>query len=128
MRNRVIGIGVGTGMTTRTIGASTERQTYLVIAGIAAVWIVAALLRPEPTFHLGPIILPLIPLFVAPKSARMKAVGVAIGIGAGVVVILSLTGNLSGPAFEPFPSALAESVLTLVGAGLLALGFARVTR
>ena len=52
----------------------------------------------------------------------------AVALGAAVIAFLSLTGNLSGPAFEPFPSALAESVLTLIGSGVLALGLARVTR
>jgi hypothetical protein len=122
------GRGVATGMTSQAIGAPARRQTYLTIAGIAGVWILAALLRSETTFHLGPVILPLIPLLIAPKENRMKAVGVAVGLGAAVIAILSVTGNLSGPAVEPFPSALAESVLTLVGTGILALGFARVTR
>jgi hypothetical protein len=115
-------------MTTQSIVAPPERQTYLTIAGLAAVWILAALLRSDTTFHLGPVILPIIPLLIAPKESRVKAVGVAIGAGAVVISVLFLTGNLSGPAFEPFPSALAESVLALVGTGILALGFARMTR
>jgi hypothetical protein len=115
-------------MTTTTIGAPAERQTYLITLGLSAVWIAAALLRPETTFHLGPIILPIVPMLIAPKEQRLKAVAVAIGIGAGVITLLSITGNLSGPAFEPFPSALAESVLALAGAGILSIGFARPTR
>jgi hypothetical protein len=115
-------------MATRTFGATAERQTYLAIAGLAGVWLVAALFRTETTFHLGPVILPLIPLLIAPKGSRTKAVGVALGVGAGVITFLSLTGNLSGPAFEPFSSAVAESVLTLIGSGVLALGLARLTR
>jgi hypothetical protein len=115
-------------MTTSTMGAPAQRQTYLAIAGLAGVWLLAALLRTDTTFHLGPIILPLIPLLIAPKGSRTKAIGVAVGVGAGVIALLSLTGNLSGPAFEPFSSAMAESVLTLIGSGILALGLARVTR
>lgn len=121
-------VGVAVGMTTPTIAAPALRQTYLAIAGLAGVWVVAALLRTETTFHLAPIILPLIPLLIAPKGNRTKAVGVAVGVGAGAIAILSVTGNLSGPAFEPFSSAVAESVLTLIGSGILALGLARVTR
>lgn len=115
-------------MTTQTIDAGNQRQAYLVIGGLAAVWVIAAMLRPDTTFHLGPIILPLIPLIVAPKAARMTGVVVAIAVGAGVTAVLSITGNLSGPSLEPSPSALAESMLTLVGSGVLALGFARLTR
>lgn len=115
-------------MTTSIIGAPAERQPYFAIAGLTVVWVVAALLRTETTFHLGPIILPLIPLLIAPKGSRTRAIGVAAGVGAGVIALLSVTGNLSGPAFEPFSSAVAESVLTLIGSGILALGLARVTR
>lgn len=115
-------------MYARAIGAPAERHTYLVTVAIAAVWIVAALARTEVTFHLGPVILPMIPLLVATKGSRAKAVGVAVGIGAGVITVLSLTGNLSGPSFDPFSSAFAESVFTLVGAGSLAFGLARFTR
>jgi len=115
-------------MTTKTIDTHTERQTYLLTAGIAVVWIVAALLRSETTFHLGPIILPLVPLIVAPRAERVKAIVVALAMGAGVIALLSPTGNLSGPSFEPFPSALAESMVTLAASGIFALGFARFTR
>jgi hypothetical protein len=115
-------------MTTPSIVAPAERQTYLVILGIAAIWVVSAVLRPETTFHLGPVILPLIPLFTSPKEHRVKAVGVALGVGAGAIALLFFTENLTGPSFEPFPSALAESVLALVGSGILALGIARATR
>jgi hypothetical protein len=115
-------------MTSQAIGPPAERHTYLTIAGLAGVWILAAVLRSETTFHLGPVILPIIPLLNTPKENRMKAVSVAVGVGAAVIAILSVTGNLSGPAFEPFPSALAESVFMLVGTGILALGFARMTR
>ena len=114
-------------MTTTTIDAHTERQTYLLTAGIALVWIVAAVVRSETTFHLGPIILPFVPLIAAPRPVRGKAVGVALAMGAGVIALLSLTGNLSGPSFEPFPSAVAESVVALAASGMLALGFARFT-
>ena len=115
-------------MTTRTIGTPTERQTYLAIVGLAGVWVVAALLRTETTFHLGPIILPLIALLIAPRGSRTKPVGVAVGLGAGIIALLSLTGNLSGPSFEPFSSAVAESVVALIGSGILALGLTRVAR
>ena len=115
-------------MTTTAIDTHSERQTYLLTAGIAVVWIVAALVRSETTFHLGPIILPFVPLIVAPRAARLKAVGVALAMGAGVIALLWLTGNLSGPSFEPFASALAESVVTLAASGILALGFARFAR
>ena len=115
-------------MTTTTIDTHTERQTYVLTAGIAMVWIAAALVRPETTFHLGPIILPFVPFIVAPKAARVRAVGLALAMGAGVIALLSLTGNLSGPSFEPFPSAFAESVVALAASGGLALGLARFTR
>lgn len=115
-------------MATPTIDTHATRQTHLFTAGIAVVWIVAAVVRPDTTFHLGPIIVPFVPLVLAPSGTRLKSVGVAIGIGGGVIALLSLTGNLSGPAFDPFDSALAESVVALAASGSIALGFARFAR
>jgi hypothetical protein len=94
-------------MATPTIDTHATRQTHRFTAGIAIVWIVAIL---------------------APSGTRLKSVGVAIGIGAGVIALLSLTGNLSGPAFDPFDSVLAESVVALAASGIIALGFARFAR
>jgi hypothetical protein len=90
------------------------------------VWIVAAALRPETTLHLGPILLPLVPAFLL-RGQNKAYVGVVGGaaIGAGVIAILLLSGNLDGPALEPFTNVLAESVVLLAAASGAGFGVVR---
>jgi hypothetical protein len=109
---------------TTTITPSTSLRSALGwTAVIAAVWIIAAVLRPETTLHLGPLLLPLIPAFLLRGHASAYA-GVLGGaaIGAAVLVVLLLSGNLDGPALEPFTSVIAESVALLVVATAGGLG------
>lgn len=110
-------------MTTITTPNDSLRSVMGWTAAIGAVWIIAAVLRPETTLHLGPILLPLIPAFLRRGQSRAYA-GVLGGtaIGAGVLVILLLSGNLDGPALEPFTSVLAESVVFLAAATAAAFG------
>lgn len=110
-------------MTTITTTTNPLRSVMGWTAAIAAVWIVAAALRPETTLHLGPILLPLIPAFLLRGQDKAYA-GVLGGaaLAAGVLVILLLSGNLNGPALEPFTSVIAESALLLVGSTAAGLG------
>jgi hypothetical protein len=98
-------------------------------AGVAAIWILAAVLRPETTLHLGPVFLPLIPAFLL-KGDERALVGVVAGIalGAATITLLSLTGNLDGPPIEPFTSTLTESYVVLAVSGILGLIFSKVTQ
>ena len=91
-------------------------------AGVAIVWIAAAILRPETTLHLGPIFLPLIPAFLlrgTPDS--LKGVLAGVTIGAVTIAVLTLTGNMDGPPLEPFTDPLTESIAFLAGAGIIGL-------
>jgi hypothetical protein len=45
--------------------ALTEFGTIILLA---AVWVVAAVVRQEATFHLGPLLLPLVPLVTTPRD------------------------------------------------------------
>ena len=92
-------------------------------AAIAVVWIVASALRPETTLHLGPILLPLMPAFLLRNddNAYLGVLG-GTAIGVGILAILQASGNLDGPALEPFTSVLAESFVLLAGALAAALG------
>ena len=110
-------------MTTITTTTSSLRSVMGWTAAIATVWIVAAALRPETTLHLGPILLPLIPAFLlrGQDNAYTGVLGGA-ALGAGVLVILLLSGNLDGPAIEPFTTVIAESALLLVGSTAVGLG------
>jgi hypothetical protein len=110
-------------MTTTTAPTNSLRSVLGWTAAIGVVWIVAAALRPETTLHLGPILLPLIPAFLL-RGQDKAFTGVLGGaaIGAGVLVILLLSGNLDGPALEPFTSAITESMTFLAAATLAGLG------
>jgi hypothetical protein len=89
----------------------------------------AALLRPGATFHLGPLLLPLVPLVTVPEGlSPTRPILVGVGVGAIVIVLLAGTAHLDGPAYDPFPSAMAESVAFLFGAGAGGLVLARWTR
>ncbi|MCL1601424.1 MAG: hypothetical protein M3112_07805 [Actinomycetia bacterium] len=82
--------------------------------GIAAAWLIAAFLRSGTTLHLGPLLLPLIPAILGRNTEhpiRLTLIGIVTAIGA--IVVLFLTGNLSGPSLGAFPDALTESIAFL---------------
>ena len=108
--------------------APSHRFTLFVIGLMAFVWVIAALVRPGTTLHLGPLILPMIPLATVPnEETPLALIGVGAGVGALVILVLGLAGLLNGPALEPFSSALAESVVVLVGASVFSAGFTLIT-
>jgi len=118
-------------MTTTQSSSQSEqlRSAIFWTTGVAAIWILAALLRSETTLHLGPVFLPLIPAFLLKGDERaLQGVVAGIALGAATITLLSLTGNLDGPPIEPFTSTLTESFVVLAGSGGLALVFARFTQ
>ena len=115
-------------MTTTTAPANSVRSVLGWTAAIAVVWIVASALRPETTLHLGPILLPLMPAFLL-RNEDNAYLGVLGGtaIGIGVLVILQVSGNLDGPALEPFTSVLVESFVLLAAAAAAGFGIVWLT-
>lgn len=106
-----------TSATTSDRQAITIRSTLLWVGTVAVLWLVVAIARGGTTLHLGPLLVPIIPLLVARKeSFAMRATWIAGLAGLVVVATLWITGSLDGPALSPFPDALAES-LAFVGAG-----------
>jgi hypothetical protein len=104
-------------MTTTTHQRVPSTPVLAWTAGIAAVWLTAAFLRADTTLHLGPLLLPLVPAILgrdAEHPIRLTMIGV--GAGAATIVVLFASGNLDGPALEPFNRALTES-LVLLGVG-----------
>lgn len=100
-----------------------------VSALLAAIWVISAIVRPEATFHLGPLVLPLVPLILTtPNTSSLWPILFGFGLGALVIASLSANGRLDGPALEPFSSATAESVALLIVAGVIGLLLARFTR
>jgi hypothetical protein len=97
--------------------------------GIAAIWLIAAFLRPGTTLHLGPLLLPLIPAILGRDTEhpmRLTLIGIAAAILA--IVILSATGNLSGPSLGAFPDALTESIAFLAIGSVIGLIISSTSR
>ena len=84
---------------------------------LAALWVLVAIFRPGTTLHLGPVLVPLVPLLLVrgEEDHAVFSTLIAGAISVSVSFGLAVTGNLEGPAFSPFPNALVES---LVGAAV----------
>lgn len=109
-------------MTTTTHARVPDRSVLAWTGAIAAVWLVAAILRPGTTLHLGPFLLPLVPAILGSDSAhpvRFTLIGFV--VGAASIALLSVSGNLDGPALEPFTDAIDESIALLVFGGAVGL-------
>lgn len=119
-----------TSTTTSDHSSINAQSTLLWVAGVATLWLIVALARSGTTLHLGPLLVPLIPLVVARReSFAMRMTGAAAAIGLAVITVLWATGNLDGPALSPFPTALAESLAFLaVGATIGVVGIAATRR
>ena len=104
-------------MTTTTHQRVPATSVLVWTAGIAAVWLIAAFLRSDTTLHLGPLLLPLVPAILGRDTQHpIRLTMIGIGAGVAAIVVLFASGNLDGPAIEPFSSALTESVV-LLGVG-----------
>lgn len=104
-------------------------QPYVIVLLLATVWIAAAALRPETTLHLGPVLLPIVPLIASDRTTNvLPAVIFGVVVGTVVLAILGDLNMLDGPALEPFNSVVAESVFALLGAGVVGALLARLTR
>lgn len=100
-----------------------------VTLAIALVWITYALVRDDTTVHLGPLVVPFVPVATAHGAPRIVALtGFATALAAVVVVVLAATGNLDGPALGPFADATAESLVTLGVSASAALAVALLSR
>lgn len=109
-------------MSTTTHGRVPDGSILAWTAGIAAIWLIAAFLRPGTTLHLGPLLLPLIPAILgrdAEHPIRLTLIGIATAVAA--IAVLFSTGNLNGPSLGAFPDALTESIVFLAIAGVTGL-------
>ena len=105
-------------------------------AALAVLWFVVVILRSETTLHLAPFLVAGTPpvLNALDGAAAPDRRSVVIAAGAGLVIsvataaILIVSGNLDGPAIEPFGSVLVETlVLAVTGAAVgLLIGLVRV--
>ena len=97
----------------------TPKATLAWTGGLAIIWLVVAVSRDHTTLHLGPLLVPLVPLLVARSEPfARKVTGGAALMGLAVIGILEASGHLEGPAIAPFTSAIVESI-ALLGIGTM---------
>ncbi len=107
-------------MTTDTIPIVRRRvqRGLLYTAGLAAVWLIAAAIRPELTYHLAPILvagsLPVVMVLDRDRAPGMKVLAPASGVGFLIAVaaaaLLAAAGWLEGTTLGPFATAGGESM------------------
>ncbi len=107
-------------MTTETTPIAPGRlpRGLLYSGGLAVVWLIAAAIRPEVTYHLAPIlvagVLPIAIVLDREGAPGAKVLASAAGIGFAVAAVttalLAGAGWLEGPALGPFTSAVGESL------------------
>lgn len=104
-------------MTTQTISRTDPRRALMWGGMLAILWVAVAVLRPATTFHLAPFLIAAAPpvLLVLDEGAsadrssvfRIGAISAAVSVGTALVILA--IGAMEGPAFEVFPSPLAET-------------------
>lgn len=124
-------------MSTITVESGLRRAVGWGLA-LAVLWLAVVFLRNETTLHLAPLLVAGSPPVLngldvssAPTRRSVNTAAVAgLVIAATATLVLIASGNLDGPAIEPFSSVLVETVV-LAGlgsaAGLL-IGLTRVRR
>jgi hypothetical protein len=118
-------------MTTYEIHRRTH-EGLLAGLGLAAVWILAAAVRPASTFHLAPILIAgIVPLLGKKAGLRHRAVTVAGFVGLSIAsassAILALFDLLRGPSLLPFGNAFVEAIVFAAGTAVVAGIIARIT-
>ncbi len=92
-------------------------------AGFATLWAVLAWLNPTTTYHLAPLIVPLVPagVHLSEGVSRNRAVRLSVlagGISFAVIAVLSTTSRLTGPSLLPTGGAVLEAIAFTVIATL----------
>lgn len=118
-------------MTTQIIARIDIRRALVWSALLAVLWVVVALLRPATTFHLAPFLVaaaaPVLLVLDEGASAdrasvlRIGVISTALALGAAVLLLA--IGAMEGPAFEVFPSPLAEAFAFAAVGAVGGIGF-----
>lgn len=101
-------------------------RSLLWSGGLGVLWVILAIIRPETTFHLAPLLIAGAPpaLYAIdtgrPQAGRVVALGASgIAISLLATALVAVTGSMDGPPFEGFSGPLPEAfILTTVGAVL----------
>jgi hypothetical protein len=121
-------------MTVTDNSAANSLRALLYTIGFAVLWFGLAAIKPTTTYHLAPIIMPLVPagvLLSSPISRRSATALplVAGGLSLATTALMSSFGYLAGPSLLPSGGAALESVVFTVVASALGLGLGwRTTR
>ena len=105
---------------TTTDSTGSTATAFGIAGGLAAVWAVAALVRPSATFHLAPILVVLTPLLATARDRRIPARLTAgtVLIALATSLLLAAVDLMRGPSLLPFGGALTEAVVfAAAGAG-----------
>lgn len=102
------------------------RSGLTLAAGLSAVWLIAAAIRPTATYHLAPILIAgAIPFFARGAGRARSALAGATAIGSLVAILaavaLAALDLLRGPSLLPVGGALAEAITFAVVGGAIGL-------
>ena len=100
------------------VPTAVSARSWILSAGFAVVWTVAAAITPDVTYHLAPVI-----VAAAPVASRDRLPSswplFTFAFTAAVALGLALLDLLQGPSLLPVGGALFESVVgALAGAGI----------
>lgn len=123
---------VGSGMTAQVIAPQGIRRALVWGALLAGLWVVVALIRPTPTFHLAPFLIAAAPPVLSTldgdtRADRTTAVGLAaasIALALAAALVVDVTGAMQGPAFEGFSGPLVEAAVFAAIGTAAGIGFA----
>ncbi len=93
------------------------------VVGFASLWAAGAVIVPESTFHLGPLIVAAVPA-IGTRHRRLFWAPVGTCLAVGVSLVLATLGHLGGPSLLPVGGALFESTVAAVLGGLAGFIFA----
>lgn len=108
--------------------SSPTLTSTIAFAGLlAAVWAVAAAIRPTSTFHLAPILITLaVPYLAAGSTRGSSAWNVSIAVAAlvslGATIVLAMADWLAGPSLLPFGGGATEALVFTIVSALVAVG------
>ncbi len=95
--------------------------------GLAALWVLLALISSTTTYHLAPLIVAGVPVIVdsseqAGSTARLVLLAtLGVFLALAVTAVLSVSGSLDGPSLLPIGGAALESVLFAIAGSLFGL-------
>ena len=98
-------------------------RRWIPTVAFTLLWVTAASISPETTYHLAPLIVAATPA-VTGRSHRFASAVAGTVFATGVATYLAATGRLAGPSLLPFGGALVESMLGAIVGGATGLALA----